>query len=562
MRFGAVWGAFAAIAAGGMAFLGSSEPITYSEHIAPILEANCVTCHRMGGAAPFALTTYEDVQSRASLIAEVTASRYMPPWLPERGLVRYAGERGLTQEQIGLIQAWVGDGAPEGGPGTSARTAPPSGEWGLGEPDVIVEFEPYLTPAEGHDVYRNLVARIPITTPGYVSAIDVRPGDPRVVHHARVMVDTTASSREVDAQDSTVGFDGMDLVSNATNPDGFFVGWTPGHVPRRASGDLGWPIRPGMDLVIQLHVRPDGQARTVQPRIGLYLLDGEPKRRPALIMLGSETIDIPAGDAAYVVADSFELPVDVRALGVYPHAHYLGQKMEGFARLPSGRTQWLIRINDWDFNWQDEYHFAEPIRLPRGSMVTMRYTYDNSADNPQNPFQPPRRVRFGPNSTDEMADLVVQVVPENARDRAALVEDLNWKYYSAEMLRLATAARWSGDSLAALGRWDEALSSYRESLQYEADDPRVLAAMAAVVLQQGDVESARFIAERAATLTEYQDARVLLVLARVLAAVGAGPTALQAAEQALAIAEAGDDASLVREARALVAELRRSRDGA
>jgi hypothetical protein len=292
-------------------------------------------------------------------------------------------------------------------------------------------------------------------------------------------VDTTASSRRAAA------LDGMDLATGATNPPGFFVGWTPGKVAAPHPEGSAWPLAPGTDLVLQVHVKPHGSTEVMRPRVGLYFAGAAPVRRTALVMLGTKTIDIAPGDSAHVVTDTFALPVPVLALSVYPHAHYLATRMEAWARLPDGRTRWLLRIPRWDFNWQDEYRYAAPIDLPAGSVLAMRYTYDNSTANPRNPSSPPRRVAYGPQSTDEMADLVIQVAPRRPDHLAALERDLRWKYYAEQVAWEAYRAYARGRDFAAAGQLDSAVILFRESLSLRNDDPRVHEALRLALAARG-----------------------------------------------------------------------------
>ncbi|MGH7751584.1 MAG: tetratricopeptide repeat protein, partial [Gemmatimonadales bacterium] len=233
---------------------------TFSEHVAPILQRQCASCHQPGGSAPFSLLTYADARERAALIAAAVESRRMPPWLPEPGYAEFAGERRLTDAEIATIRRWVNGGVIEGR--AAVTSAPPSKPelWQLGEPDLVIAFPAYDVPGEGSDIYRNLVVEYPGADVRYVRAVELLPGQPQVVHHARLMVDTTRSSREMDRQDPAPGFDGMDVQSHALNPDGFFVGWTPGKVPRAGDDGLAWRIAPGTDFVLQVHLRPNGLA--------------------------------------------------------------------------------------------------------------------------------------------------------------------------------------------------------------------------------------------------------------------------------------------------------------
>jgi tetratricopeptide (TPR) repeat protein len=271
---------------------------------------------------------------------------------------------------------------------------------------------------------------------------------------------------------------------------------------------MAWLLRPGTDLVLQVHVRPHGRAQPITPQIGLSFAAGAPVRHPAVLMLGSRDIDIPAGAPEYVVQDTFELPVDVQVLAVYPHAHYLGRALEGFARLPNGRTRWLVRIRDWDFNWQDEYRYAEPVFLPGGSTVTMRWRYDNSAANPRNPSRPPRRVEYGPRSSDEMADLVLQVLPQAEADRETLERDLRWKYLADAADWAARSAYRRGAELREAGRHAEAAEQFRQALSHRPA-PGYHAALAEALASLGQRNAAALHLQEALRLAESQGNQAL-----------------------------------------------------
>ena len=197
-------------------------------------------------------------------------------------------------------------------------------------------------------------------------------------------------------------------------------GWSPGKVPVMEPADTAWALDEGSDLVVQLHMVPGATAQPVRPSVGLFFSTTPPTRVPIVVKLESKAIDIPAGDAAYVVEDSYTLPVDVEAVSVYPHAHYLATRMDGTATLPDGRVTPLVSIPRWNIRWQDQYRYRTPLVLPRGTTLRMRFVYDNSAANPNNRFKPPRRVQWGPLSTDEMGALWLEVVPTQPEDVAVL----------------------------------------------------------------------------------------------------------------------------------------------
>ena len=183
---------------------------------------------------------------------------------------------------------------------------------------------------------------------------------------------------------------------------------------------MAWRLESGSDLVLEMHMMPTGKPERVQASVGLFFTDRPPSRRPFIVRLGSQSIDIPAGESEHLVTDSFVLPVDVDVLAVQPHAHHLAKQVQGYARLPDGTMKWLVYIKDWDFRWQDVYRMREPLPLPKGTTLEMRYTYDNSAANVRNPHQPPRRVTFGQTTSSEMGNLWIQIVTRDGADLAAL----------------------------------------------------------------------------------------------------------------------------------------------
>jgi tetratricopeptide (TPR) repeat protein len=407
----------------------SEQHPTFSKEIAPIIFEHCAVCHHPGQAAPFSLLTYGDVRKHAPQIVTATQRRYMPPWPPEQGYAEFVGARRLSDEDIRTIGRWAEQGAAEGDP-SDLPPAPnwPDG-WLLGRPDLVVTLpEPYQLSPEGKDVYRNFVLRLPVTAPRFVRGVELRPGNLKAVHHAFIKVDRTPQSRRLDGQEGQPGFSGMNTP--AEMPGGQFLTWQPGKLPSLSPPGLAWRLEPGTDLVLQMHLRPTGKPEKVQPSVALYFTDQEPTNTCFKMALTSLAIDIPSGQSDYVVEDSFRLPVEVRALAVLPHAHYLARTMEAWAILPDGRKQWLLYIKDWDFNWQGDYRYADPVRLPKDSMLYMRFVYDNSTNNVRNPNQPPRRVTYGPQSSDEMAELWLQLLPDSTNQLPVLANA-----YQAKMMR-------------------------------------------------------------------------------------------------------------------------------
>ena len=373
---------------------------TYNKDIAPILYKNCAMCHRPGEVAPFSLLTYLDAKKRAAQIASITRSRVMPPWKAEPGYGDFKDARRLSDQQIALITQWAGNGAPEGNP--ADKPAPPQFPegWQLGKPDQILSWPAkFSVPAEGPDQFRCFVIPMNLDHDVYIGATEFRPDNRRTVHHALVFTDTTGQARKL-AADSPDG--GYSCFGGPGFPAGLMGGWAPGAVPIKPTPGYAAPLRKGTDLVIQIHYHPDGKPEQDQSSLGLFFSDPPTKGR-ALMVMGTQKIDIAPGDSHYVVKSSMEVPADASLLRITPHAHYLCKDMKLTAYLPDGTSKPLIWIKDWNFNWQGAYVYENPVPLPKGTRIDMEYTYDNSDKNPRNPATPPVRVTYGEQTTNEMA---------------------------------------------------------------------------------------------------------------------------------------------------------------
>ena len=457
----------------------AAESVTFNKDIAPILFSHCAVCHRDGEVAPFPLLTYRDARLHLRQIADLTARRLMPPWKPTRGAIGFLDDRSLSDAQIQTIQQWVALGGPEGDP----RDLPPPPQfgqgWRLGEPDLVVTMDaPYMLRPDGGDVFRTFVLPIPTDRVRYVRGIEFRPGNARAVHHANMGVDRTSSSRRLDALDPEVGYVGG-MVRDAEYPPGYMLGWTPGQQPRPAPEGMPWRLEPHSDFVVQLHLQPTGKPELVQSSLALYFTDTAPTATPVGLRLGSQTIDIPPGEPNYTIDDTFVVPVDVDLFAVQPHAHNLGRTVLGEARLPDGSVQTLIDVPDWDFRWQDVYRFAAPLRVPRGTVLSVRIVYDNSPGNPRNPFQPPHRIVWGQNTSDEMGDLWIQMVPVRSADLDGLVGSVRRKSIADDLAAYTKVMETDPDNplrhdavallLLQAGRIDEAVARFRASVRLNPD---------------------------------------------------------------------------------------------
>ncbi len=442
--------------------------------------------------------TYAEAKRRGDLMEQVTASRYMPPWLPSEGFEHLAGDRHLSRDEISLIAAWVKAGMPEGD-GVAPLAPVYSGEWQLGKPDLIVEMAaPMAVPASGTDLFMNFAMPVAIGETKWVRAMEIKPGSPKVTHHANVIIDRTASVRRMHPADWQKGIPGMDLLVDSGDrfdPDSHFLFWKPDSTALVEPEGMPWRLDPGNDLVLNMHLKPTGKPETVRARIGLYFTAKPATEQPMLLQLEADgKLDIPAGDADFVVEDHLKLPVAVEVLGIYPHAHYLGKRMEAWVTLPGGERRTLILIKDWDIDRQSVYRLAKPLALPAGSDVHMRFGYDNSARNVRNRHTPPIRVTAGNRSEDEMAHFWLQVLPVAGSGKG---EDPRVRLEQAWMenrlgkdprdglaeYNLASIAMEEGDAAKAAGM-------YRQILTASPGDVRALTALGSALELTGDTVGA------------------------------------------------------------------------
>ena len=291
-----------------------------------------------------------------------------------------------------------------------------------------VSFE---VPASGPDIYRNFAIPTGLTEDKWVRAVEFRPGARKAVHHALFAYVRSGALKDFEGKDGkpgSSGLNGLGLglgIQPAFAPAGGLGGWAVGGTPAFLPDGHALPLAKGTDLILQLHFHPTGKPETERSTVGLYFADKAPDRKltgiglPTLFGIGSG-IDIPAGEKNFTIQDSMTLPVDVRVFSAMAHAHYLGKEMKATATLPDGTTQPLLWIQDWDFNWQDRYTYKQPLLLPKGTRIDVRITYDNSADNPRNPSNPPRRVLWGEQSFDEMGGVGLELITVRPEDEAAL----------------------------------------------------------------------------------------------------------------------------------------------
>ncbi|MBA4190622.1 MAG: hypothetical protein C0467_21765 [Planctomycetaceae bacterium] len=393
--------------------------VTFYKDVLPLFQAHCQSCHRPGQAAPFSLQNYKQATKWGDLCVEEVQAKRMPPWKPAPN-ARLAGERSLPPTAKKVLENWVAQGMPEGDP----KDAPPAvkfdDDWTLGEPDLILEAPSDVTiAAKGSDHFRVLVFPTNLTEDKDVVAVEVRPGNPRVVHHTVNLIDRTGTARRLQAEaaagakpdepDRGPGYSVKMGFGFLPDRSGILGGWAPGMLPKKLPDGVAIRLPKQSDICIQIHYHRTGKEETDRTKVGIYFAKKPATERFTSLPVAGLFWAIPAGAKEYVVDRSWRTTKDMTAYRLIPHMHLLGKDIELFATLPGEREQSLIRIPVWDYNWQEQYDLKEPLKLPMGTILRVRATFDNSASNPNNPTSPPKVVRLGEQTTDEMCFVFIGI---------------------------------------------------------------------------------------------------------------------------------------------------------
>jgi peroxiredoxin len=385
--------------------------VTFYRDVLPVLQQRCQGCHRPGEIGPFSLLTYTQAVRWAADIKDYTVSRKMPPWKPAEGK-KFRDERKMTEDEIRVVAAWVDGGTPEG----DAKDAPPPMQfpdgWQLGKPDLVLTPEAdYTLGATGPDVFRCFVLPTGLTEDRYVVAYEVRPGNPRIVHHALNLLDTrgTARKRLAEEENRVKSADEVDRGPGYSTrmapgflPRGDIGGWAPGLRPHYWPDGVGYYVPAGSDIVLQVHYHRNGKVEKDRTRLGLYFAKKPVPRPLQPLAIPGLFATIPAGAENHFVKGSLWVAQDCTVYSVIPHMHLLGKKIKVTMTPPGGTISTIVRIDDWDYNWQEMYFLEEPLRVKAGTRFTVEAVYDNSAKNPNNPSHPPRTVFLGETTTNEM----------------------------------------------------------------------------------------------------------------------------------------------------------------
>lgn len=374
-------------------------PPTFNKEVVRILQQHCQSCHRPGDIAPFSLMTYREAAAMASQIKLMTHLRKMPPWKPAEGAGDFVGVRRLSQREIDTLAQWADAGAPEGRKEDLPPTPEQPSEWVLGTPDVVLAMPKPFTPPANRDEYRCFSLPVFANEDLWISTIDFRPGDRATVHHIILFLDPTGASAKLDKDGSGFTCFGGPLVDDADA----LGGWSPGGRPTPLPDGTAIRLPKGARALMQVHYHPHfGRVGVDRTEVGLYLTKTPVRKQLHYGIVANTQMLIPAGASNHRVEATTNVGADIELVSIYPHMHLLGQRILVDAIRPDGTTEHLINIPQYEFQWQGNYVYRNPVALPRGTKLRVEAWYDNSTNNFQNPNSPPKDVRWGEASTDEM----------------------------------------------------------------------------------------------------------------------------------------------------------------
>ncbi len=386
--------------------------VTYYPHIEPIIRTNCAPCHQPKKAGPFSLLTYEDVTKRGKFVAQVTQSRYMPPWHADPQFRHFANERVLTDQQIALIKHWVEAGMPEGR--KRKETPIPQGPYPVRQPDLTVTMnQPFQVPNTNTEEFRffHLPTHLPQDT--YIEAVEFVPGNHVAVHHSRVMADTTNAIQEIDGMSES----DPKVKEFQTKPlaDAFMYGWVPGNFPVFFPPNTGKKLYANTDIILNVHYAPSPIPLTDQSKVNFYFAKGPVNREVYTLTMNERYITnqpfvLKAETKPIFYMHTGRLPEAISLISIMPHMHLLGKTFLAYAITPTDEVIPLIKISNWDFKWQTTYQFQSLVTLPKGTVIFAEATYDNTSQNPENPYSPVRDITYGWGSKDEMMNLILYYV--------------------------------------------------------------------------------------------------------------------------------------------------------
>lgn len=380
-----------ALTAGANSGDSSGSALTFNKDVAPIFYKSCVACHRQGEIAPMSLTTYKEVRPWARAIREKVITREMPPWHPDPTYGHWENDRRLSQKDIDTIVAWVDGGAKEGNPGDLPPAPHYATGWQIGEPDVIFNMPTeYTVPAEGAVPYQYFTVPTNFKEDRYIQAMEARAGNLSVVHHIVIYVREPGMKRQRRADIGT----------------GLLGALSPGQTPFMAKPGTAKLIKAGSDLIFQMHYTPNGTETKDRSYVGLIFARQPVKEVITTTAAFDVRFVIPAGAPNYEIRAVYEFEQDARIVSFMPHMHLRGKDILYKVQYLDGRSEVLLSVPRYDFNWQVYYYPTRPLLMPKGARIEAIAHYDNSARNPLNP-DPTKDVRFGEQTWDEMMNAFI-----------------------------------------------------------------------------------------------------------------------------------------------------------
>jgi hypothetical protein len=391
----------------------------FYKDVLPILQNRCQECHRPGEIAPMHFLSYADTRPWAKAIREAVVTRKMPPWFADPRYGHFSNDRSLSTAEIDTILHWADAGAPEGDP----KDAPPARQWpqgwNIGTPDVVFEMpKAFPIPASGAIEYQYIILPTRFGEDKWVQQVEVRPSDAATVHHAVVYIREPGSDW-LKGRPSGEAF-GLPIRNSLTTSDILLV-YTPGNSFDGWKPGMAKKIKAGSDLVLQMHYTAKGKASADRTRLGIVFAKEPPKQAVLTLQMGSDKFVIPPGDPDYRIPVSGTLPNDALLISLFPHMHLRGKAFEYLVAMPNGGFTPLLKVNNYDFNWQLNYRLADPLRLPAGTRLAVAGYFDNSANNPRNP-DPAAEVRFGEQSWEEMMIGFFDVAVDAAMDKTTFFQ--------------------------------------------------------------------------------------------------------------------------------------------
>ena len=391
------------------------EKINFETNIKPILTKHCVNCHQNGGIAPFALDNWADVDARAIMIGAVTASKYMPPWRADTSFQHYKNENYLSKTEIELIQQWIQNDQPRGI--VERRKEKGSQQIKVKKKqgnEIQIGFNrAFVIKGENKEEFRFFHMPSKIKENGYIQSIEFVPGNKKQVHHSRIMIDTTQSISGIDG----LSEEDSSILKYQTKPlaDPFLFGWVPGNDKIIFPKGIGKKIYANSDFIVNVHYVPS-PIQVVDSSSIIIQLSNEPIEREAQTLTLTENnisnqpfIIYPNKKSTFYMRSPV-LQDSISLISIMPHMHLLGKTFKSYAITPDGNIIPLVHVPSWDFNWQTTYQFTKFTLLPKGSVIYAEATYDNTNENPLNPYKPARTVGYGWGSKDEMMNLILYYV--------------------------------------------------------------------------------------------------------------------------------------------------------